>query len=214
MTRLHVDHDHNTGAVRSLLCKECNTGIGAMRDTPHYLRAAANYVEYHSELQRREESTQSQLGIKHGGYKQSLSPAEKEAVNKAWADAPQASSILQMQDAARKYLSAPIPREPMDAVEKALHDLCVETDRASDQASSVIKQREALLLQSPPSPDCLVCDDTGTHHTGSCQACEQGSKIRAGLQIGMQPGENADEFFNSIPSLEEALAHVEKTDTK
>lgn len=44
---LAVDHDHVTGAVRGLLCKGCNTGIGLLREDPMLLRAAARYLESH-----------------------------------------------------------------------------------------------------------------------------------------------------------------------
>lgn len=40
-----VDHNHQTDFVRALLCRGCNTGIGAMRDSPETLRAAADYLE-------------------------------------------------------------------------------------------------------------------------------------------------------------------------
>jgi hypothetical protein len=43
--RLAVDHDHQTGAVRGLLCTLCNTAIGKLKDSPALLRKAADYIE-------------------------------------------------------------------------------------------------------------------------------------------------------------------------
>mgnify|MGYP001576209901 CR=1 FL=1 len=42
---LHIDHNHTTGAVRGLLCTQCNVGVGMLKDSPAVLRAAANYLE-------------------------------------------------------------------------------------------------------------------------------------------------------------------------
>ena len=41
---MKVDHDHNTGVVRGLLCDLCNRGIGMLKDSPSVLQSAIQYL--------------------------------------------------------------------------------------------------------------------------------------------------------------------------
>ena len=45
--RLQVDHCHNTGKIRELLCNSCNGGLGLMRDNPEILIKASQYLKKH-----------------------------------------------------------------------------------------------------------------------------------------------------------------------
>lgn len=41
---LHIDHCHETKKVRGLLCMDCNTGIGKLKDSIEMLESAKNYL--------------------------------------------------------------------------------------------------------------------------------------------------------------------------
>lgn len=43
--KLCVDHDHETGAVRALVCDRCNRAMGASNDDAAILRLCAEYLE-------------------------------------------------------------------------------------------------------------------------------------------------------------------------
>lgn len=45
---LAVDHNHTTGKVRELLCSDCNTGIGKLKEDERILLNAIKYLKKHS----------------------------------------------------------------------------------------------------------------------------------------------------------------------
>ena len=45
LLRLAVDHDHETGKVRGLLCQKCNQAIGLMSENIKILKEAVDYLE-------------------------------------------------------------------------------------------------------------------------------------------------------------------------
>ena len=46
---LYVDHDHDNGRVRGLLCNKCNAAIAFLRDDPRIVDAAAVYLRKHKD---------------------------------------------------------------------------------------------------------------------------------------------------------------------
>jgi hypothetical protein len=42
---LPVDHCHETGKIRGLLCNSCNRALGKFKDSVEHLLAAASYLE-------------------------------------------------------------------------------------------------------------------------------------------------------------------------
>jgi hypothetical protein len=42
---LEIDHDHQTGRVRGLLCHKCNTMLGMAADNPRWLQKAIEYLK-------------------------------------------------------------------------------------------------------------------------------------------------------------------------
>lgn len=45
----HVDHNHETGEVRKLLCHSCNTAIGHLKEDVDIMKKAIEYIEEHKE---------------------------------------------------------------------------------------------------------------------------------------------------------------------
>ena len=44
IVNLSIDHCHDTGTVRGLLCRSCNVGLGNFRDNPENLKSAIVYL--------------------------------------------------------------------------------------------------------------------------------------------------------------------------
>ena len=42
---LYVDHNHETGKFRALLCHNCNAGIGHFKENPEFMQRAIEYLK-------------------------------------------------------------------------------------------------------------------------------------------------------------------------
>ena len=51
--RFCVDHNHETGKVRGLLCKSCNIALGEVEDNIHTLKSMIEYLESHEQTNTR-----------------------------------------------------------------------------------------------------------------------------------------------------------------
>jgi hypothetical protein len=60
-----IDHDHDTGQIRGILCSNCNTGIGFLGDSVEGLQRASDYLKAHHA---------------RGGHKRADSPPAKQFV--------------------------------------------------------------------------------------------------------------------------------------
>jgi hypothetical protein len=49
---LAVDHNHQTGKVRGLLCSDCNTGIGKLKEDRNIFVSAIRYLDKHSDKEK------------------------------------------------------------------------------------------------------------------------------------------------------------------
>ena len=45
---LAVDHCHDTNKVRGLLCKNCNTALGLLKENVENMNKAINYIKFHT----------------------------------------------------------------------------------------------------------------------------------------------------------------------
>jgi hypothetical protein len=50
---LVIDHCHTNNNIRGVLCRNCNTGLGYLKDNPMLLRKAAEYLEDKWQLHRK-----------------------------------------------------------------------------------------------------------------------------------------------------------------
>lgn len=41
----HIDHNHETGIIRGVLCRKCNSGLGLLQDSVEILKKAIRYLK-------------------------------------------------------------------------------------------------------------------------------------------------------------------------
>ena len=44
LSKINVDHDHDTGKIRGILCSSCNMGLGLLGDNLEALKKATDYL--------------------------------------------------------------------------------------------------------------------------------------------------------------------------
>lgn len=82
-----VDHCHTTGAVRGLLCSECNIGLGKFRDSTQFLLNAVRYLDVSRTVQAQPSGLRKSLSeiapgntgyrdsnVRRGSRREELSP--------------------------------------------------------------------------------------------------------------------------------------------
>lgn len=45
---LSIDHNHETGQIRGLLCRKCNTSLGLLREDKKIIQNMINYIDEHN----------------------------------------------------------------------------------------------------------------------------------------------------------------------
>ena len=63
---LHVDHDHETGAVRGLLCFPCNNALADFRENRQLLLEAVGYLMAHTDVEEIGLARQRALSLRAG----------------------------------------------------------------------------------------------------------------------------------------------------
>lgn len=67
-TYWHLDHDHETGHSRAMLCRQCNLTLGNSGENIHRLQRCMAYIRFHKKIVRWP-SSERWCGVPQGGYK-------------------------------------------------------------------------------------------------------------------------------------------------